>query len=52
RVRGRVTVDVSAAEQEVQDRALADAKVRPWLNGREVAKVVVVPGRLVNVVTR
>ncbi|MBI3105045.1 MAG: leucine--tRNA ligase [Candidatus Rokubacteria bacterium] len=52
RVRGHVTVDVSAAEQEVQDRALADVKVRPWLSGREVAKVVVVPGRLVNVVTR
>ncbi|MBI2524807.1 MAG: leucine--tRNA ligase [Candidatus Rokubacteria bacterium] len=52
RVRGRVTVDVSAPEQEVQDRALADAKVRPWLDGRQVAKVVVVPGRLVNVVTR
>jgi leucyl-tRNA synthetase len=52
RVRGRVTVDVSAPAQEVQDRALADAKVRPWLSGREVAKVVVVPGRLVNVVTR
>ncbi len=52
RVRGRVTVDVSAPEQEVQDRALADAKVRSWLSGREVAKVVVVPGRLVNVVTR
>jgi len=26
--------------------------VRPWLDGRQVAKVVVVPGRLVNVVTR
>jgi len=52
RVRGRVTVDVSAPAREVQDRALADAKVRPWLSGREVAKIVVVPGRLVNVVTR
>ena len=32
--------------------ALADGKVRPWLDGRQVAKVVVVPGRLVNIVTR
>jgi leucyl-tRNA synthetase len=52
RVRGHLTVDAAAPEQEVQDRALADAKVRPWLTGRQVAKVVVVPGRLVNVVTR
>jgi leucyl-tRNA synthetase len=52
RVRTRLTVDVSAPEREVQDRALADSKVRPWIDGRQVAKVVVVPGRLVNVVTR
>jgi leucyl-tRNA synthetase len=52
RVRGRLTVDASAGERAVQDLALADSRVRPWLDGREVAKVVVVPGRLVNVVTR
>jgi len=52
KVRSRLTVDVTAAERDVQDKALADAKVRPWLDGRQVAKVVVVPGRLVNVVTR
>jgi leucyl-tRNA synthetase len=52
RVRSRLTVDASAAEGEIQDRALADEKVRQWTNGRQVAKVVVVPGRLVNVVTR
>ena len=52
KVRSRVTVDVAAAERDVQDKALADEKVRPWLDGRQVAKVVVVPGRLVNVVTR
>ena len=52
RVRGRLTVDASAPERAVQDLALADSRVRPWLDGREVAKVVVVPGRLVNVVTR
>jgi leucyl-tRNA synthetase len=32
--------------------ALADGRVQPWLRGRQVAKVVVVPGRLVNIVTR
>jgi leucyl-tRNA synthetase len=52
RVRSRLTVDVAAPEREIQDRALADEKVRQWTDGRQVAKVVVVPGRLVNVVTR
>jgi leucyl-tRNA synthetase len=52
RVRSRLTVDASLPERAVQDLALADAKVRPWVDGRDIAKVVVVPGRLVNVVTR
>ena len=52
KVRSRLTVDVSAPEQAVREQALAEDKVRPWLAGREVAKVVVVPGRLVNIVTR
>jgi leucyl-tRNA synthetase len=52
RVRGRLTAGVDAREAEIRERALADGKVRPWLDGRQVAKVVVVPGRLVNIVTR
>ncbi|HEX7784579.1 MAG TPA: leucine--tRNA ligase [Methylomirabilota bacterium] len=52
RVRGRLTAGVGAREAEIRERALADGKVRPWLDGRQVAKVVVVPGRLVNIVTR
>ena len=52
RVRSRLTADAAAPEAEVRAMALADARVRPWLDGRQVAKVVVVPGRLVNIVTR
>jgi leucyl-tRNA synthetase len=52
RVRGRVTADVGAREPEIREMALADGRVRPWLDGRKVTKVVVVPGRLVNIVTR
>jgi leucyl-tRNA synthetase len=36
----------------VRGLALADDKVRPWLQGRQVERVVVVPNRLVNIVTR
>jgi leucyl-tRNA synthetase len=52
RVRGHLTAGLGAREAEIRERALADGKVRPWLDGRQVAKVVVVPGRLVNIVTR
>jgi leucyl-tRNA synthetase len=52
RVRGRLTAAVGAPEAEIREQALRDGRVRPWLDGRRVAKVVVVPGRLVNIVTR
>jgi len=52
RVRGRLTVDVDTADERVRELALADEKVRPWVASRRVEKVVVVPNRLVNIVTR
>ena len=52
KVRSRLTLEIDAAEARVQGLALADDKVRPWLQGRQVERVVVVPNRLVNVVTR
>jgi leucyl-tRNA synthetase len=52
KVRGRLTVEVDAAQDHVQRLALEDDKVRPWLEGRAVDRVVVVPNRLVNIVTR
>jgi leucyl-tRNA synthetase len=52
KVRSRLTIEVDAAEDRVQGLALADDKVQPWLRDRAVERVVVVPNRLVNVVTR
>jgi leucyl-tRNA synthetase len=52
KVRGRLTVDVNASDAEVERLALAEDKVKPWVASRRIEKVVVVPRRLVNVVTR
>jgi len=52
KVRSRLAVDVNAGKDDVERLALADDKVRPWLEGRGIDKVVVVPRRLVNIVTR
>jgi leucyl-tRNA synthetase len=52
KVRGRLVVDVDAPEPRVRELALADDKVQPWVGGRAVERVVVVPNRLVNIVTR
>jgi leucyl-tRNA synthetase len=50
KVRDRFEVDAALAEDALVERALASEKVRAHLNGREVRKTVVVPGRLVNLV--
>jgi len=50
KVRAHVTVAADAAEDDVKARALSS--VHAQLDGKQVVKVVVVPGRLVNVVIR
>jgi leucyl-tRNA synthetase len=52
KVRGRITVGRDAGEEEVRRRALAEPKVAEHVAGKEVVKLVVVPGRLVSVVVR
>lgn len=50
KLRGRVQVGASANEAEVRTAALDDPSVQKWIEGRPVRKVIVVPGKLVNVV--
>jgi leucyl-tRNA synthetase len=50
KVRAKVTVAVGAPEPDVQARALA--AVAEHVEGKTIVKVVVVPGRLVNVVVK
>src|SRR3990172_8254839 len=51
KVRSRLTVEAGAGEERIRDQALADRRVQDWLERRKVERVVVVPGRLVNIVT-
>ena len=50
KLRGRVTVATDASEAEVREAALADDNVQRFVAGKPVRKVIVVPGKLVNVV--
>jgi leucyl-tRNA synthetase len=50
KVRSRVTVAASASAEQVQAAALADEKVAALVGGGSPRKVIVVPGRLVNIV--
>ncbi len=50
KVRARVTVDTDAPTAEIEKLVLADDKVQTALAGKTVKKLVVVPGRIVNIV--
>ncbi|MFI9008621.1 leucine--tRNA ligase [Actinosynnema sp. NPDC053489] len=50
KVKARVVVPASASADEVREAALAEEKVAELLGGGSPRKVIVVPGRLVNVV--
>jgi leucyl-tRNA synthetase len=47
-----VTVPAGSDEEDIQTAAQADAKVAARMAGKTVVKVIVVPGKLVNIVVR
>jgi leucyl-tRNA synthetase len=50
KVRGKLMVDVQAGDEQVRDMALACEQVQPWIEGRDIRKVIVVPKKLVSIV--
>ncbi len=50
KVRSQVDVATDAGQDAIRSAALADAKVHKFTQGKRVKQVIVVPGRLVNVV--
>jgi leucyl-tRNA synthetase len=53
KVRSRMFVPFGTAREELERKALEeDEKVRAFLDGRQVTKVIVVPDKLVNVVVK
>ena len=50
KVRARLTVDASAPKEVLEVAAMEHERVRKWLEGKTVRKVIVVPGRMVSIV--
>ncbi|MGM0578888.1 MAG: leucine--tRNA ligase [Myxococcota bacterium] len=50
KVRSRFEVPKDASKEDLEERGLADERVQKWTEGKTVRKVIVVPGRLVNIV--
>jgi len=52
KVRGRLTVPVSMEQSEVEETILAMERAKEAIGGKEVVKVISVPGKLVNIVVK
>ena len=52
KVRGRLSVAFGLPPAEIEKLAVADPKVLPFIDGKTVVKVIVVPDKLVNVVVK
>jgi leucyl-tRNA synthetase len=52
KLRARIVVPADATEDTVRTRALAEEKVKGAIAGKQIAKVIIVPLKLVNVVVR
>jgi leucyl-tRNA synthetase len=50
KVRGKITVAAEVDQKEIESEAMQDQKVRSFLDGKKVQKVIHVPRRLVNIV--
>ncbi len=52
KIRSRIVVAADAEDDHVRDLALADEKVKAAIEGKEIVKVLVVKGRLVNIAVK
>ena len=52
KLRSRIVVPADAADDLVRERALADEKIVTLIAGKQIVKVIVVTGKLVNIVVR
>jgi leucyl-tRNA synthetase len=52
KVRSRFMVNASVSEEEIKMQALEQPRIQEWLQGKEVAKTIVVQRKLVNIVVK
>jgi len=52
KLRGHFFAPFGTAREELEKRALAEEKIQPFLAGKQIAKIIVVPDKLVNIVVK
>ena len=52
KVRGTITVSNDESEDEIKEKALNEENVKKHIEGKEIVKVIVIKGRIVNIVVK
>jgi len=52
KVRAKIIVAKDASKEEIEKVALADEKVQEYMAGKDLVKIIVIPGKLVNIVVK
>lgn len=52
KVRAKIIVAKDASKEEIEKVALADDKVQEYMAGKNLVKIIVIPGKLVNIVVK
>jgi len=52
KVRDRIRVSADSSKDDLEEQALASEKAQKWIGDKPIRKIIVVPGRLVNIIAR
>ena len=52
KVRAKIVVAKDASKEDIEKVALADEKVQEYMAGKSLVKIIVIPGKLVNIVVK
>ena len=50
KVRSKIVVPAGMSEEKIKELILSEEKLKPWLQGKPLRKIIVVPDKLVNIV--
>ncbi len=52
KLRGHLRVTPGKSDAELEQLARQNERIKPFLEGKQVVKVIIIPGRLINVVVK
>ncbi len=52
KVREKLSMSPNSTEEEIKNEAMSNDKVQTYIQGKEIVKIITVPGRLINIVVR